>query len=121
MQPIYTTRRGAGFSPRQPQVTTFARNHNTIRHTKKNVGPLSHAITIFLIVLGFALIYVVADTRHTTFDYEISSVETEISDMEAKKDDLAVEKARLNSIATAKASTVAANMEDASVSGYVPQ
>ena len=60
----------------------------------------------------------VADTRHTSFDYEISNVETEITTMEAKKEDLAVEKARLSSIATAKSSTVAANMEDARVSGY---
>ena len=119
MQPIYTTRRGAvSVAARQPQITSFARNHNTIRHAKKSVGPLSHIITILLIVLGFALIYVVADTRHTSFDYEISNVETEITTMEAKKEDLAVEKARLSSIATAKSSTVAANMEDASVSGY---
>ena len=38
--------------------------------------------------------------------------------MNAKKDDLAVEKARLNSVANAKNSTVAAAMEDATVTGY---
>lgn len=38
--------------------------------------------------------------------------------MKAKKEDLAVEKARLTSIASAKNSTVAAIMEDATVTGY---
>ena len=45
----------------------------------------------------------------------------EITEMNSKKDDLAVEKARLTSVATAKTSTVAAAMEDATVTGYATE
>ena len=51
----------------------------------------------------------------------IQEVESEITEMTARRDDLAVEKARLTSVATAKNSTVAANMENASVTGYATE
>ena len=41
--------------------------------------------------------------------------------MNVKKDDLAVEKARLNSVATVENSTVAAAMENATVTGYATE
>ena len=44
--------------------------------------------------------------------------ESEISDLNARRDDLAVEKARLTSVANAKNSTVASAMTDATVTGY---
>ncbi|MBR3254433.1 hypothetical protein IKF88_01720 [Candidatus Saccharibacteria bacterium] len=72
-----------------------------------------------MITLAFGLIYVAEGTKATGFDYEISAVESEITEMTARRDDLAVEKARLTSVATAKNSTVAAAMEDATVTGYV--
>lgn len=112
MQPIYTTRRGAVSSG-------FARNYNTVRHTRKSLGSISQIVIVSMLTLVFGLIYVAEGTRATSFDYEISSVESEITEMTAKKEDLAVEKARLNAIATARTSTVAAAMEDAAVTGYV--
>jgi hypothetical protein len=74
-----------------------------------------------MLTLIFGLIYVAESTKATSFDYEISSVETEITEMSAKLDDLAVEKARLNSVAAAESSTVAAAMEDATVTGYATE
>ena len=74
-----------------------------------------------MLTLVFGLIYVAEGTKATSFDYEISSVESEITEMNSKKDDLAVEKARLTSVATAKTSTVAAAMEDATVTGYATE
>ena len=111
MQQTYTTRRNAGNS--------FARNHNTVRHTKRSLGSISQIVIVSMLTLIFGLIYVAESTKATSFDYEISKVEDEITEMNAKKDDLAVEKARLYSVATAKNSTVAAAMEDATVTGYV--
>ncbi len=96
----------------------FSRNRNIVRHTSRNLGPISQIVIVSLITLSFGLIYVAEGTKATGYDYEISAVETEISEMEAKKEDLAVEKARLTSVATAKNSTVAAIMEDATVTGY---
>lgn len=71
-----------------------------------------------MLTLAFGLIYVAEGTKATSLDYEISAVESEISDMTARRDDLAVEKARLTSVAAAKSSSVAAVMEDATVTGY---
>ena len=100
---------------------SFARNRNTIRHTKRSLGSISQIVIVAMLTLVFGLIYVAEGTKATSFDYELSSVETEITEMNAKLEDLAVEKARLNSIATAKNSVVAAAMEDATVAGYATE
>ncbi len=113
-QTTYVTRRGV-------TSNSFARNRNTVRHTKRSLGSISQIVIVSMLTLIFGLIYVAEGTKATSFDYELSSVESEISEMTTRKDDLAVEKARLNSVATAKSSTVAANMEDAVVSGYATE
>lgn len=106
-------------SRRESSATSFVRNRNTVRHSKKSLGSISQVVIVSMITIVFGLIYVAEGTKVTGFDYKLSDVESEISEMAAKRDDLAVEKARLNSIATAKNSTVAAAMEDATVTGYV--
>lgn len=113
--------REQSFTTRRTTSASFARNRNTIRHTKKGLGSISQVVIVGMLTLIFGLIYVSEGTKATSFDYEISSVETEITEMSSKKDDLAVEKARLTSVATAKASTVAAAMEDATVAGYATE
>ena len=105
-------------SRRAPVGASFARGRNTVRHTKRSLGSISQVVIISLITLVFGLIYVAEGTKATSFDYEISSVESEISEMTARRDDLAVEKARLTSVAAAKNSTVAAAMENSTVTGY---
>lgn len=106
---------------REPIGNGFVRNRNTVRHTKKSIGSISQFIIIGMLTLIFALIYVAEGTKATSFDYELSSVESEITEMNAKLEDLSVEKARLTSVATAKNSTVAAAMENATVTGYVAE
>ena len=110
----YTTRRGAS-------ATSFVRNRNTVRFAGKSLGSISQIVIVSMLTLVFGLIYVAEGTKATSFDYEISAVESEITEMTAKKEDLAVEKARLTSVAAAKNSTVAAAMEKASVSGYATE
>ena len=106
---------------REPIGNNFVRNRNTIRHTKKSLGSISQVVIIGMLTLIFALIYVAEGTKATSFDYELSSVESEITEMNAKLEDLSVEKARLTSVATAKNSTVAAAMDNATVTGYVAE
>lgn len=74
-----------------------------------------------MLVLIVGLIYVTQGTKATGWDYELSKIDSEIDELEAKKEDLAVEKARLTSIAASENSTVAANMEDGNASGYVSE
>ena len=106
---------------RQATAVSFARGRNTIRHQKRSLGTISQTVIIGMLTLVFGLIYVAEGSRATSIDYKISSVETEITEMTARRDDLAVEKARLTSIANTKNSTVAAAMEDATVSGYATE
>lgn len=106
----YVTRRNPGVS--------FTRGHNTVRVTKRSLGSISQIVIVSLLTLIFGLIYVAEGTKATSFDYEISAVESEIAEVTARRDDLAVEKARLTSVAAAKNSTVAAVMEDSVVTGY---
>ena len=111
--PIYVTRRQAAVS--------FTRGRNTVRHERRSLGTISQIVIITMITLIFGLIYVAESTKATSFDYEISAIESEITEMTARKSDLAVEKARLTSVVTAKSSTVAAVMEDATVTGYATE
>ena len=109
------------FVTRRATATTFVRNRNTVRHTKRSLGSISQIVIVSMLTLVFGLIYVAEGTKATGFDYEISSVEAEITELTSKKEDLAVEKARLSSVATARTSTVASAMEDATVTGYATE
>lgn len=113
----FTTRRGNVSG----SANGWTRNHNFVRHTPKTLGSLSNAMIVGVLVLIVGLIYVAQGTQATNYDYELSAIEDEIADLEAKKEDLAVEKARLTSIASSENSTVAANMENASVAGYATE
>ena len=108
-------------SRRSATPISFARGRNTVRLEKKNLGSISQIVIVSLITLVFGLIYAAEGTKATSFDYELSAVESEISDLNARRDDLAVEKARLTSVASAKNSTVAAAMPDATVTGYATE
>ena len=100
---------------------SWSRNRNTVRHASRELGPVSQAMTVVILVLILGLFYVAQGTQATSYDYELSAIEDEIAELEAKKEDLAVEKARLTSIAASQNSTVANNMETASNSGFVSE
>ena len=106
---------------RREMSAGFVRNRNIVRHTKRSLGSITQVVIVSMLTLAFGLIYVAEGTKATSFDYEISAVESEITEMTARRDDLAVEKARLTSVATAKNSSVAASMADAYVTGYATE
>ena len=108
----YATRRGMPAG-----ANSWSRN-NTVRHQPKTLGSMSTVVVVGLLVLFISLVYVAQGTQATNYDYELSAIENEIAELEAKKEDLAVERARLTSIAASENSTVAANMEQATVGGY---
>ncbi|MBQ3261416.1 hypothetical protein IJH29_02035 [Candidatus Saccharibacteria bacterium] len=98
--------------------STWVRNRNIVRHTPKSLGSVSQSVILGVLVLVVGLIYVTQGTKATSYDYELSKVESEIQELTAKKEDLVAERARLTSIATASTNEVAAAMETATVSGY---
>lgn len=110
----FTSRRTASYAT----VNSWAQNRNMVRHTPKTLGVVSQGVILSLLVVVIGLIYVTQGTRSTNYDYELNAIESEISELEAKKEDLAVEKARLTSVAAAANSEVAVAMEDASPAGY---
>lgn len=114
-QATYTTRRGTTMS------TSWSRNQNIVRHKTKSLGTISNTMIVGMLVLIVGLIYVAQGTQATNYDYELSAIDDEIAELEARKEDLAVEKARLTSIASTENSEVANNMESATNSGFVAE
>ena len=72
----------------------------------------------FTLLLNLGLIYVDQSAKATNFDYKLSGLSTQIDDLEAKKSDLAVERARLTSIANSNNSKVAAAMVNSGAAEY---
>lgn len=103
---------------RREAYSSWSRNQNTVRHASRPLGTVS-TVGIFIVMVAImGLIFIGQTSKATAYDYELSDVESEIAELKAQKEDLAVEKARLTSIAAAEKSEVAANMPDAEVSGY---
>ena len=61
------------------QNVSFARNRNTVRHTKRSLGSISQIVIVSMLTLVFGLIYVAEGTKATSFDYALSDIETEIT------------------------------------------
>lgn len=114
----FITRRGSNASSNN---WTRNRNISGFGGIQKGLGKVSYGVIVGMLTLIVGLIYVAQGTKATSFDYQISEVEAEISELQAKKEDLAVEQARLTSIAKANQSEVAVNMEDATVGGYASE
>ena len=106
-------------SMRRNMYTTYGRNRNTVRHAPRNLGSITLMGIVALMVLIVGLIYVSQSTKATSYDYALLDTEMAISELTAEKEDLAVEKARLTSVANSEESKVAQNMQDAKADGYV--
>ena len=96
----------------------YSRNQNSVKYKSNVFGRFSSALMITIMVAILGLFYVSEQSQTTAFDYKINEVNTQLSDLEAERDDLRVEQARLQSIANSKNSTVASNMETATAAGF---
>ncbi len=100
---------------------SYGRNQNIVRHQTRTLGPVAIVVMTALLVALLALIYVTQGAKATGYDYDISRVDSEIAELQAQKEDLTVERARLTSVANSESSAVAASMETATVAGYVEE
>lgn len=98
--------------------STWVRNRNIVRHTPKTLGGVSQSVILGILVLVVGLIYVTQGTKATSYDYELSEIEGQIAELQAKQEDVRLERERLKRIAETDGNTVAATMVDAEVSGY---
>ena len=100
---------------------SWARNRNAVRHVPRaTLGPVSHTITVMLLVLVVGLIYVTQGTKATSYDYALNGVSDEIASLEAQRNSLAAENARIMAAASEN-SEVAATMIEAKTTGYVSE
>ncbi|MDO4979058.1 MAG: hypothetical protein Q4E47_02830 [Candidatus Saccharibacteria bacterium] len=79
---------------------------------------MTSVFVVIGLVFVMSVLYLQTGTRATSYDYALNDIENEIEDLQSKRDDLAVEKARLQSIAQSEKSTVAARMANANDAEY---
>jgi len=118
MRDQYITRRGGQYVG---NAATWGRNRNTVRYSSNSLGFFSTTAIMGLLVILIGLVYVAQSTKATSYDYQLDAIDSQISDLTAEKEDLAVESARLTSVAAAENSDVAKNMDDGAVAGYAQE
>lgn len=84
----------------------------TAYKTAASVGPVAKIVLGAILVAFIALIYLAQIVQSGGFDYSLSQVEDKKTELLAEKQDLQVENARLQALATVKNSTVASTMGD---------
>lgn len=115
----YSTRRPAG----QSSSATWARNHNAVRHRPEfQLGPVFYITFMAIFVSIAGLIYLTQSSKVTSYDLAIAAVNSEIVDLEAQRDALAVENAKITAAAAdEERSEVASAMVAAQNSGFVSE
>ena len=100
----------------------YLANRNVVRHAPRaTLGPVSHTITVMLLVLIVGLIYVTQGAKVTSYDYALNNVNSEIAGLEARNNSLAAENARIVAAAASDKNEVATTMIDAKTAGYVAE
>ena len=117
----YATR--GSYSTRGSSSESWARNRNAVRHNPKvTLGPVSHTITVFLFVLLVGLIFLTQSAKVTNYDLAIANTDTEIANLEAQRDALMVENAKITAAAADEDSNeVAAAMVPAVSADFVKE
>jgi len=120
MPAYYATRRMTGSSS---SSNAWMRNRNVVRHNSRIVlGPVGHTITIVMIVLLTGLIFLTQSTKVTNYDVEIAKADEEIVNLEAQRDALAVENAKITAAAADEdRNSVAAAMVNANSADFVKE
>lgn len=103
-------------------AVAMRRNQNFTRsQTQITSGPMTIALMLISLVILLSLLYLSQVTKTSTFNYRISALSGTRDDLQAKKEKLQIDAARLQSINTARQSTVAKNMVAVDRVTYVNQ
>ena len=95
------------------------RNQNTARfRSQVTLGPVAHTVLVALMITVLGLIYLTQATKTTAYSYESQGLDTEISELVARKSELEVQNARLTSLEKIKGSAVASAMTSPESTGY---
>lgn len=114
----FATRRMASTSR---SSATWGRNRNAVRYDSKvTLGPISHTITVVLILLLLGFIYLTQSAKVASFDVGLAEANSEIANLEVQRDALAVENAKITAAASSEdTNEVAARMVEAHSSDFV--
>ena len=112
------------FTPTRPHAQTrtqaMRRNQNTARfRSQTKLGPVAHTVLVALMITVLGLIYLTQATKTTAYSYEVQDLDTQISELSAKKSELEVQNARLTALERVKGSAVASAMTTPETIDYV--
>lgn len=118
----YATRRTSmqRGSQRRQQIN-WGRNQNAVnfgREYGKRLGTASHIVTVMLIVLAMGLLYLSQTIKVTDYDHTLAEINEEVATLEAERDALAVENAKVTAVAATASNNVAASMIAADEANY---
>ena len=82
---------------------SLRKNQNFVKNKiKLQSGPVTTVIMLTVLVITLGLLYLNQVTKTSTFNYKISNLENKQSELQNTKDGMAIDAARLQSIAEAK-------------------
>ena len=102
---------------------SWSRNRNIVRHYQKTtLGPISHIIFLSVLVLLVGLLFTSQSAKVTDYDLEIAKADSAITELEAQRDALAVENAKITAaVSDVSTNEVAASMVDANSADFVQE
>ena len=113
----------SSFTPRRSTVmqpSSMRRNQNGIRfRSETKLGPVAHTILVALMITVLGLVYLTQATKTTAYSYEAQDLDTQITELSAKKSELEVQNARLTALEQIKGSAVASAMTSTETTDYV--
>ena len=98
------------------QSSGWGRNQNIVNFSSsygKRLGTISHIVIILMIVLTLGFLYLSQTIKVTGYDHDLAEVNEEVATLEAERDALAVENAKLAAQAMTDSNSVAASMASA--------
>lgn len=106
----------------QQRAQRLGRNRNTVVHRNKHqLGPVSHALLIGLILTGLGLLYLVQITRTSVYGFEVNTLRQTHEQLSQQNQTLQVEAARLQSLERIESSELVKQFEPADDLGYLPE
>ncbi len=101
------------FTPRRAAAYQggMRRNQNATKfRSETKLGPVAHTVLVALMVTVLGLIYLTQATKTTAYSYQAQTLDSEMSELEARKSELEVQNARLTALEKVKSSSVASAM-----------
>lgn len=97
----------------------WKRNQNTVAFVPTaNLGPVAHTVLVALMIAVLGLIYLTQVTKTSFYGYQLDDRNTEIASLEAQRQDLELESAKLQALERVKESSVAKALSDPAGTDY---